>query len=66
MTRPRTGEVWHVRIGIWEGDRQIVSTHENTVEVSAPPDLHTDYYRWHEIEFLALLRRPNGRPMVMP
>lgn len=63
----QVGDTWRVRIGsLIEGERQIIAKHTNTVEVCAPTVHMSDVYRWHEIEFLELLRRRNGKALVMP
>lgn len=67
MNVPQVGDVWRVRLGVLEGERQIIATFGKSVAVCAPSDHRIDYYRWHQIEFLNLIRRANGKaPLVMP
>lgn len=53
----KVGDTWRVRIGAIEGDRQVIATFGDSVAVCAPTDHRIDYHRWHQIEFVALLKR---------
>lgn len=60
------GEIWRVRLGVIEGERQVCAKYQTTVEVSAPTDFRREYHLWRDIQFLELLRRSNGKSLVMP
>ncbi|MGA7540355.1 MAG: hypothetical protein WBW93_16485 [Steroidobacteraceae bacterium] len=62
----QVGDTWSVVIGALQGERQILAMHENTVELCAPTSHMSDCYRWHEVKFASLLRRLNGKSLVMP
>lgn len=53
----KVGDTWRVRLGMLEGERQIVATFGTTVAVCAPTDFRIEYHPWSEIEFLALVKR---------
>ncbi len=60
------GDVWKVRMGVVEGERQVLAKYKTTVEVSAPTDFRRDFLLWKDVQFLELLRRSNGKSLVMP